>query len=98
MASARTIAYPIRWVKEIFPPRPRARWLLITMRLSTRSLAGTARTLVAVGPVGLAAMLPAVLAPTPPRRTGPPVATPPRPRPPPAAAPARPLTAAPQPP
>jgi hypothetical protein len=38
-------------VKEIFPPRDRARWLLITMRLSARSLAGTARTLVAVGTV-----------------------------------------------
>src|SRR5688572_31419948 len=42
-------AYPIRWVKLTLPPRPRARWLLITIRLSARSLAGTARTLVAVG-------------------------------------------------
>src|SRR3954471_4206011 len=41
----------MRWVKETFPPRERARWLLITMRLSASSLAGTARTLVAVGTV-----------------------------------------------
>src|SRR5215213_7845469 len=41
----------MRWVKEIFPPRERARWLLMTMRLSASSLAGTARTLVAVGTV-----------------------------------------------
>src|SRR6478609_5021243 len=46
---ARTIAYPIRWVKEIFPPRFRLRKLLITIRLSAISLAGTARTDVAVG-------------------------------------------------
>src|SRR5690625_246828 len=39
----------MRWVKETLPPRPRARWLLMTMRLSASSLAGTARTLVAVG-------------------------------------------------
>ena len=48
-ASALTSAYPMRWVKLTLPPRPRARWLLITMRLSTSSFAGTARTLVAVG-------------------------------------------------
>ena len=47
--SAWTTAQPIRWVKDTLPPRPRARWLLITMRLSMSSLAGTARTLVAVG-------------------------------------------------
>src|SRR6188768_2204360 len=46
---ARTMAYPIRWVKEIFPPRFRLRKLLITIRLSAISLAGTARTEVAVG-------------------------------------------------
>src|SRR4051812_18673266 len=39
------------WVKGPFPPRDRARWLLMTMRLSASSLAGTARTLVAVGTV-----------------------------------------------
>src|SRR3954454_21497920 len=43
-------------VNETFPPRERARWLLITMRLSASSLAGTARTLVAVGTVSEAFM------------------------------------------
>ena len=47
--TACTIAYPIRWVKEILPPRVRLRWLLMTIRLSIISLAGMARTLVAVG-------------------------------------------------
>src|SRR6188768_2423563 len=46
---ARTMAYPIRWVKEIFPPRFRLRKLLITIRLSAINFAGTARTEVAVG-------------------------------------------------
>src|SRR5215218_2242269 len=41
----------MRWVKETFPPRERARWLLMTIRLSASSFAGTARTLVAVGTV-----------------------------------------------
>src|SRR6476661_9995286 len=41
----------MRCVKLTLPPRERARWLLITMRLSASSLAGTARTLVAVGTV-----------------------------------------------
>src|SRR6476620_4432676 len=44
-----TNAYPIRWVKEILPPRVRLSWLLMTVRLSIISLAGMARTLVAVG-------------------------------------------------
>ncbi len=44
-------------VKLILPPRARRRWLLITMRLSAISLAGTARTLVAVGTVSEASML-----------------------------------------
>ena len=48
-ASARTTANPMRWVKEIFPPRVRRSWLLITRRLSASSFAGTARTDVAVG-------------------------------------------------
>src|SRR4051812_304379 len=39
----------MRWVKLTLPPRPRRRWLLMMMRLSMSSLAGTARTLVAVG-------------------------------------------------
>ena len=67
--SALTIAYPIRWVNETFPPRPRARWLLITIRLSIRSLAGIPRTLVAVGTTRLAAMFAAVLAAAPRSRT-----------------------------
>src|SRR4051794_15525402 len=41
----------MRWVNDTLPPRERARWLLITMRLSASSLAGTDRTLVAVGTV-----------------------------------------------
>src|SRR5882757_3735110 len=45
------------WVKLILPPRERLRWLLITTRLSASSLAGTARTLVAVGTVSEVCML-----------------------------------------
>src|SRR5262245_3084264 len=55
----------MRWVKLTFPPRRRARWLLITMRLSAMSLAGTARTDVAVGTVSDASMLLATRAGTP---------------------------------
>src|SRR5690242_6450576 len=55
----------MRWVNETLPPRPRPRWLLMTMRLSMSSLAGTERTLVAVGTVRLAAMLAAVRADAP---------------------------------
>src|SRR5258708_25129010 len=47
----------MRWVKEPLPPRPRARWLLITIRLSISSFAETARTDVAVGTRRLASML-----------------------------------------
>src|SRR5258708_27881901 len=50
----------MRWVKEPWPPRPRARWLLITIRLSISSFADTARTDVAVGTRRLASMLAAV--------------------------------------
>ncbi len=58
MASrALTIAYPMRWVNETLPPRLRARWLLITVRLSISNLAGSDRTLVAVGTAKLASML-----------------------------------------
>ena len=46
---ARSIAWPMRWVNEIFPPRFRIRKLLITIRSSAISLTGTARTDVAVG-------------------------------------------------
>src|SRR5687768_8452413 len=44
-------------VKLTLPPRERARWLLMTTRLSMSSLAGTARTLVAVGTVSETSML-----------------------------------------
>src|SRR4051794_13274442 len=47
----------MRWVNETLPPRPRRRWLLTTTRLSMSSLAGIARTLVAVGTARLASML-----------------------------------------
>src|SRR3954447_25722645 len=39
----------MRCVKESLPPRVRFSWLLMTIRLSANSFAGTARTLVAVG-------------------------------------------------
>src|SRR4051794_23720957 len=55
----------MRWVKLTFPPRPRRRWLLMTTRLSMSSLAGTARTLVAVGTARLASMLTTVRAAAP---------------------------------
>ena len=45
------IAKAMMCVNETFPPRPRARWLLITIRLSIINFAGTARTEVAVGTV-----------------------------------------------
>src|SRR5438477_13137571 len=44
------------WVNDTLPPRPRRRWLLMTVRLSMRSFAGIARTLVAVGTARLASM------------------------------------------
>src|SRR5881275_1305162 len=47
----------MRWVKLTLPPRARRRWLLITTRLSKSSLAGTARTLVAVGTCSDCSML-----------------------------------------
>src|SRR4051795_8129440 len=55
----------MRWVKDTFPPRERARWLLMTMRLSASSLAGTARTLVAVGTFSEAFMFLTTLAAAP---------------------------------
>src|SRR5690348_5170298 len=58
----------MRWVNDTLPPRARARWLLITMRLSIRSLTGTERTLVAVGTLRLAYMFWTVRAGAP-RRT-----------------------------
>src|SRR6478609_2680192 len=47
----------MRCVNDTLPPRPRARCALMSVRLSIRSLAGTARTLVAVGTWRLASML-----------------------------------------
>src|SRR6195952_672702 len=67
--SALTRANPIRWVKETLPPRARARWLLMTMRLSQSSLTGTDRTLVAVGTVRLASVFGTVRAGAPLRTT-----------------------------
>src|SRR5919107_5906748 len=55
----------MRWVKETLPPRARARWLLMTMRLSQSSLTGTDRTLVAVGTLLLRSMFCAVRAGAP---------------------------------
>src|SRR5215218_5667154 len=55
----------MRWVKLTLPPRPRARWLLMTMRLSASSFAGTARTLVAVGTWSEASMFWAMRAAAP---------------------------------
>jgi len=56
-ASALTSAKPMMWVNDTLPPRPRRRWLLMTTRLSISSLAGIARTLVAVGTASEASML-----------------------------------------
>ena len=64
-SSALMRAYPIRWVKLTLPPRLRLRWLLMTTLLSMRSLAGTTRTLVAVGTLRLASMLVTVRAAAP---------------------------------
>src|SRR3954453_19953110 len=55
----------MRCVKEILPPRVRLRWLLMTMRLSAISFAGTARTLVAVGTLSEASMFLAMAAAAP---------------------------------
>ena len=60
-----TIAQPMRWVNETLPPRARRRWLLMTIRLSIINLAGTVRTLVAVGMLRLASMLAARVLLTP---------------------------------
>ena len=64
-SSALTSAKPRMWVKETLPPRVRLRWLLMTMRVSNISLAGTARTLVAVGTVREADMFLATAAEAP---------------------------------
>src|SRR5438105_2530429 len=64
------MAKPMRWVKLALPPRLRARWLLRILRLTSRSLAGTWRTLVAVGTPRLASMLATMRAAAPRRGTG----------------------------
>ena len=64
-ASASTMAKPMRCVNEIFPPRERARWLLMTIRLSIITFAGTARTDVATGTSRLVSMFCTVRAATP---------------------------------
>src|SRR3954452_23170209 len=63
--SALTSAKPMMCVKDTLPPRARARWLLMTIRLSQSSLTGTCRTLVAVGTARLASMLATVRAGAP---------------------------------
>ena len=52
-------------VNETFPPRPRLRWLLTTMRLSIINFAGIVRTEVAVGTVSDPSMLWTTRADTP---------------------------------
>src|SRR3954452_23096521 len=67
-SSALTRAKPMRWVNETLPPRARERWLLMTIRLSQRSLTGTERTEVAVGTDSESSMFATVRAGAP-RRT-----------------------------
>src|SRR5688572_18169904 len=55
----------MRWVKLSLPPLVRCRWLLAILRLTSNSLAGTGRTLVAVGTARLAAMFLTMAAPAP---------------------------------
>ena len=55
----------MRWVNDTLPPRARARWLLMTVRLSQSSLTGTVRTEVAVGTVSETSMFWAVRAGAP---------------------------------
>ena len=62
---ARTIAQPMRWVKLILVWPERALKPLMTLRLTSSSLAGTLRKLVAVGTARLASMLRAMAAPAP---------------------------------
>src|SRR6266513_2409652 len=60
----------MRWVKLTLPPLVRDRWLLRIVRLTSSSLAGTWRTLVAVGTPRLASMLETMRAPAPRRGVG----------------------------
>src|SRR5580658_6569374 len=60
----------MRWVKLTLAPDVRARCWLSIERLTSRSLAGTVRTLVAVGMASDASMLTAMRAAAPRRATG----------------------------
>lgn len=55
----------MRWVKLTLPPVVRPRWLLTICRLTSRSLAGTGCTLVAVGTESDATMFSTILAAAP---------------------------------
>src|SRR3954447_5360956 len=55
----------MRWVKLSFPPRVRLREPFMTRRLTSSSLAGTSRKLVAVGTSRLASMLATIRAAAP---------------------------------
>src|SRR5262245_22243621 len=55
----------MRWVKLTLPPPLRPRNPLMTRRLTSRSLAGTSRKLVAVGTARLRSMLATTAAPAP---------------------------------
>src|SRR3546814_15077145 len=55
----------MRWVNDTLPPRARLRWLLVTVRLSHRSLTGMLRTEVAVGTLSEVSMFFAVAAAMP---------------------------------
>src|SRR6478736_2065078 len=55
----------MRWVKLTLPPPLRPRNPLTTRRLTSKSLAGTLRKLVAVGTVRLRSMLATTAAPAP---------------------------------
>src|SRR3954470_17688693 len=63
----------MRWVKLIFPAPERPRKPLMIFRLTSSSLAGTSRKLVAVGTVRLRSMLAAIAAPAP--RIGSPISS-----------------------
>ena len=63
--SALTTAKPIKWVKLTLAPVVRNNWLLTMVRLTSSSLAGTTRTLVAVGTPSDASMLDTIRAAAP---------------------------------
>jgi hypothetical protein len=73
-AIARTMAHPMRWVKLTLPWPLRDRYPLMTLRLTSSSLAGTLRKLVAVGTPRLRSMFWAIATPAP--RIGSPISSP----------------------